>query len=375
MCNYGEKFLRNLTCTFSNLLGISKEELSIRNIRKDNNMIGDYYELIIKNIMKIVSKEFKKNKVKVTNGHIYDKNPNSSNDAKISKQQDCMITINKPIKFKIKTEYEGYIIDDVCATIEVKKSINKFDDFRVSMNNVKSVAELVDKNKDANNIKYHHHIDCTDYHKEMSIQYNKPTSIVFGFDGVKKENTLRNFFLNYFEDNELKLHAIPDLFICENNMLLKLADFYVFPEQDNTVDFVRSANSLSIESKLYLMYIHVIYAILKKLNAQKLKNKIEKYIMFKSFKLNELLIIDYKNKKNNINIKAELINSNIKISNIIKIPRKYHQSVLDAYDGCVCENSEYLRDKEIIKNYQGTFALNKNCFIVQAKSIHVVFYK
>ena len=201
---------------------------------KHGPMIGNMYEGLTKELMNKAI--FSGLNLKVCSGKIMNSNGDLSN------QIDCMIVHGEGKQLPFSEDYV-YNINDIVAVIEVKKNLFS-NDLASAYNNLLSVKKLTTPDKDMKTnmleIAYEQIYGQTlpDFKdvKNLSIEnqllYHSlvvesylPLRIIFGYDGFKSEENLRNAFVDYINKNigekGFGIVSFPNLIIDNQYSLIK----------------------------------------------------------------------------------------------------------------------------------------------------------
>lgn len=201
-----------------------------------NPTIGDMFEGLTKDILE--KSIFQGLDLKVTSGMI------QSPSGAFSRQIDCMLVVGEGKNIAHTDEYV-YDILQVVAVIEVKKNLFS-NDLKSAATNLSSVTDITVPPKyietallrqafekitgklypQENEVKNLTESEQMIYHALVVNSY-MPARIIFGYQGLKDENSLREKFINYLAEgveNKSKGYtptSLPNLIICGENSLLK----------------------------------------------------------------------------------------------------------------------------------------------------------
>nr|MBL1146054.1 hypothetical protein [Bacteroidota bacterium]NOG58847.1 hypothetical protein [Bacteroidota bacterium] len=232
--------------TVSDLLQKFKEKevqlLKEYEIVKHPGLIGDMYEGLTKDILK--KSLFKGLDLKVSSGKI------RSSPTNFSGEIDCMLVIGDGEQIPHTDKYI-YDIEKVVVVIQVKKNLYS-KDLKDSYHNLKSVIDITD---DMEGKPYHKRLvrdiysqlcrdevpkreELSQYPIDRQMVYHSilldayyPIRIVWAYNGLKSEYSLRNKYVKLIEENittdpknKKKGYGpvnFPNLIICKDNSLIK----------------------------------------------------------------------------------------------------------------------------------------------------------
>lgn len=308
-------------------------DLKKYNTNNNNTLIGDYYESIVSEISQMICDKVPNVKLEISEGFIYNKPIDSQEIFEQSKQVDIIITFSNAKYKKLPKGRRGYYIDDVIATIEVKKNIDDNETIDQSFNNSISIAKLLSK--------INLYKECIGFleakHKfnssnntlafECEMDYKKPTSFIFGFDGYKNEMTLRNKYKDILshENKNVKfeyLYELPEIYFENQNCVMKMNRLHNLQYNGN-ITYFASFNNINDLLKMYLFKIYMFEAIARKAD-DKLYNEISKLIDIIPIRANSLFIVK---EMDDIKIEGiiedlaekDLVSSSCKIKDKIKL--------------------------------------------------------
>jgi hypothetical protein len=229
----------------------------------DPNFLGTIYEKSIHTFIEKILEKIETVKLRIVSGKIYD-----PTIKKQSNQIDKMLVLGECIK-EIDDGLELYSIENVIATVESKKTYGK-EENNEAIENSFSIADLV-KEYEAHDInlggkyffnKFNIKNECLYY--ECTMELYKPVTIIFGFDGWKKEKTLIKNFLDKFEENiNFGLYRFPDLIISGDCCITKLNGPFILKNNNQITYF----SSIKVDNllKMYLFKMYILEAISRKL--------------------------------------------------------------------------------------------------------------
>lgn len=260
--------VKNLAEIFESIIAYEKIKLCSFEFKTSHApTIGEQYEKIVMKGLKSLFPQY--SKIRVVTGFIY------NNDNKVSRQIDCMIVKGKGRQDPAIKNKFYYHIHNVLAVIEVKKNLFKADiadsytnlysfispEFDTTYPKL-SAAEITSffhsfAVNSGRLINSHNEVDDSSdiLYKQVFYgfrnDYTRPLRIVFGYDGLASEMSLRNKF-NEFLAEHLGQEGFgpfshPDLIVCGNHCLFKLnAEPYPAYLTKNEYFFYASSSNYNI---------------------------------------------------------------------------------------------------------------------------------
>ena len=267
------------------LLELKKNEerlLQKYSVIKHPGLIGDMYEGLSKHILQ--KSIFPRIDLRIEAGKIKNKAGDYSGEI------DCMIVVGEGEKMPF-TDKFIYNSNQVIAVIQVKKNLFS-GDLLNSLKNLNSVVKITDLNEfedyqvdllwDAWRSICQEELPNRDKVEELSLHKRKlyqtlsletcyPLRIVWGYNGFKKESSLRDSFLKHIENNMTKVNEkpilgfspldLPNLIICNNYSLYKINGMpYTSPlVKDDWWNFYVSSHDNPIYILLEIIWTRLSY--------------------------------------------------------------------------------------------------------------------
>lgn len=277
------------------------DEKIIRHEIEDPNDLGAMYEQIINEILGEILEYIKENSDNLEFNLTSGKLTNNVNLKLLSKQIDSMIVYDND-GTKVSNNIYYYSLDKALITVESKKTVNK-EQFEIALENVFSIFDTMGiykiiKAKDLYD--NYSDIDNKQFDIEITHEFYKPATIIYGFSSVWKNQTtlIKHFYKMVLKNSQNTksnlLAKIPDLILIDDFAIIKLNGPIYF-EYDNVKKVLPyfGISKINSEQKLYLIIVTLLNKIARKYNVDIILKLLEEYKP--DFEVDTLLYLNFVN--------------------------------------------------------------------------------